>query len=191
MARFGRGRPLAPDWLRPIRFSQSTHILKQDIVFRYSGGANNNLIDNSIGGAMSSVRIVDNVLSNLWDTVTTAQEASGVINYACIYVLNNTPTGKTWGSAVLWIDGQLSQGSLAVGLDSAAVGATAVSSSTDIHTAPSPTITFSSPSNRSTALVIGDIPAGSYKAFWVQRTIPSSSSSGSDQGSLHCEGSTT
>lgn len=187
MPRLGRSFPIRPEVVRPYG-GVEPHIVGDDIEWHYSGGASGGL-DTSLGGAIGP-RIYSDVLDNLWDDANQSQCVVGVTNYACIYIKNNTSSGLSWTTVVYWINQQPKQGSLAIGLDSAAVGLQAVSSSATPTTAPSPAVAFSSPTTKAVALSIGDIPPGSYKALWVQRSIPPGASAGSDSPSIHCEGNT-
>lgn len=172
-----------------VLFTGSTAILASEIEYRYSGGGANGNPALSLGGAIGGL-IATGADGNVLPDVTAAQAAAGETNYACIYIKNNTIGGNTWTGVVVWIDGVPIDGSLAIGLDSAAIGATAASTAANVNAAPSPTITFTSPTTKGAGLAVGDIPPGSYKALWLKRTIPASSTQANDGVSIRCEGNT-
>lgn len=169
-------------------------ITASDIEYRLSGGAANTSPAAALGGAMSTAGggvITSAALNNLWDDVSGAEAAAGDIEYRCIYV-KNAHGSLTWQSVVLWIDSLTSDADTEfdIGLDGAAVGSTASSTSSDENTAPSPAVTFSRPTSKGAGLSIGDIPAGSRKAIWIKRTVTAGAAAASDTGSIRCEGDT-
>lgn len=166
----------------------TSSIVSTELEYHLSGGAGNSNTTLSIGGAIANGSITSNVNDNVWSDVTSLEASSGSTSYSCLYVRNDTLGGLTWKNVVIWIDAQPLQGNVAIGLDSAAIGSTASSSSADVHSAPSPSISFSAPSSVGSALSIGDIPPGAYKAIWLRRTILAGSSMGSDGISVRCEG---
>jgi len=65
-------------------------ILTTDLKFYLSGGAAQADPNAALGGAKSSVAIVDDTLNNLFDDVTGAEHAVGDTNYRCIFVKNDS-----------------------------------------------------------------------------------------------------
>ena len=63
-----------------------------DISFVLSGGSTNINPNASIGGEPSSSPIVDNMINNLYDDVSSDQSRDGMIDYRCFYVFNDGPT---------------------------------------------------------------------------------------------------
>ena len=63
-------------------------IVASDIKVRLSGGAANSDPNASLGGAKSSVEVVDNTLSNIYDQVSGSESAAGDTEYRCIYIHN-------------------------------------------------------------------------------------------------------
>jgi hypothetical protein len=146
-------------------------IVGTDIQYRLSGGAANAVPNASIGGAKSSVSVVDATLHNLFDVVSSAEALSGDVEYRCFYVHNAHAT-LTLTAAKIWIQTQTpdTETSADIGLAAAAVNATETAVANE-NTAPAGGVTFSAPANEGAALVIGDIPAGQHKAIWVRRTV--------------------
>lgn len=145
-------------------------IIASEIEKRLSGGAANSDPNASLGGAKSSVSIVDATLQNLFDKVTSAEAAAGSVKYRCFYVHDANAT-LTLEAAKVWIS-QLTSSTdteIAIGLGSSAINGTE-QTVVDEDTAPT-AVTFTTPVTEGTALAIGDIPAGQHKAVWVRRTV--------------------
>lgn len=164
------------------------------IRFRLTGGASNTDPTTSLGGAMSTAAagvIADNVEGNVWDAVPATDSAAGDVEYRCIAVQNYGD--QTLLSARIWIDDQgtgVAGGNLSLGLDAATIGATptATSSSATQKTAPSPTVTWVTPTTEGGALSIGNITAGSAAVIWERYTVTAGASPGIDTPSITAKG---
>lgn len=174
-------------------------ITSTDILFRYStgsgpGDANPGSAPGSLGGFVSTTTITSAVLNNLFDDVTGDENAALDDEYRCFFVLNNHGT-LTLQNAVVWLSAEVAGGADAdIGLDP--VGVTAKGSASaqadtiaDEDTPPTG-VTFSAPGDKATALVIGDIPAGSVAAIWVRRTATNSAAQSNDGATIRIEGDT-
>lgn len=144
-------------------------IADTDILLRLSGGAAQSDPNASLGGAMSSVAIVDNTLHNLFDRVSGAESTAGDTEYRCFYVLNNHAT-LPLQAAKIWIDSETSHAgeNVTMALDGGAMNATAEGPVADENTAPSGE-SFVEAATEGAALTIGDIPATQKKAIWLKR----------------------
>ena len=69
-------------------------VLPGDVQFRLSGGANNTNPFGSLGGAISNTQMKDDMLDSLFDPVSINQRLSGITDYYCIYVRNNSATSQ-------------------------------------------------------------------------------------------------
>lgn len=168
----------------------SASVTASDIKFYHSGGASNNQGTADLGGAISAVEIPSGTANNLWDDVTNAERVAGDTEYRCIYI-KNTSAGGTWKTPVVWIDSQETKGTAAIALDSAAVGATAASSSADENTAPaSPAVNWGTLTSKAAGTAIADIGPGGYKAIWIKRQVTANIGGGSDSISIRVEGDT-
>jgi hypothetical protein len=160
--------------------------------FRLGGGSSNTSPAASLSGAMSTVAggiITSGGANNVWDDVSGAESAAGDTEYRLVYVENYGD--QTLQSAVLWIDSASGAADVAeaVALDNSAVGVAAAGTSADESTAPTPlTDTFASPTTKGAGKSIGNIPAGSYKAFWVRRVISAAAAASSSGFSVRVEG---
>ena len=170
-----------------------------EIEWRYSGTTGNTPWNTSLGGVMATVEMgpsqhlsgypaTTEAADNIFADVTDVQANAGVDNYLCLYVRNATDSHQTWTGVKLWVDAAPAVGTLALAKDSAAVGGTAVSTAADIHTAPSPTVTFTSPTTKAGGIDLGDIPPSSYQAVWVKRSIPAQAASATEVASIRVEG---
>ncbi len=165
-------------------------IAEADIKFLLSGGAANADVDLSIGGAVSSVELVDSASHNLFDIVDEDETAAGDVEYRCIYV-KNTHASLTWQNAKFWLVSNTgnAETAAAIGLGASAIGGVEAVPA-DEDTAPAG-VTFSAPSTKSGGLVVGNLAPGETKAIWFRRTVNSGSSAfNNDTFDFRIEGAT-
>ena len=150
-------------------------IASTDLKYRLSGGAANTDPLASLGGAKSST----DAPAGYFDNVTSGEAATGDVEYRCVY-FHNAHASLTALAVKLWISANTPSGDTGVeiGLGTSAVGANEQTVA-DESTAPAG-VTFSAPANEGAALVIGDVPAGQHKAFWVKRTVSAAAASTAD-----------
>lgn len=146
-------------------------IASSDIKYRLSGGAANSDPQAALGGAKSSVELVDNTSQNLFDHVSGAEHTAGDVEYRAIYI-HNGHGSLTLTNPVVWIQsdttGADSDISIAVG--TAAVNGTEQTIANE-GTAPTGVTWSDAAVSRATGLALGDLPAGQHKAVWIRRTI--------------------
>jgi hypothetical protein len=163
-------------------------ITTTEIEWRLSGGAANANANASLGGVMSSVAVP----ASIFDDVSGAESAAGDTEYRCFFLLNSHGS-LTWQSVIIWLDAVTAQTDLAeaIGLDGAAIGtSTSASTSADENTAPSPAVTFSSPTTKGTGLSIGNLGPGQMKAVWIRRTVTAGAAAANATFSVRAEGDT-
>lgn len=150
-------------------------IVTADIKYRLSGGAANAVPDSSLGGAKSSVDVVDNVDNNLFDDVSGAEHTAGRVEYRCIYI-HNGHGSLTLTGALAWIDTDTSgaDSDISIAVGTAAINGTEQTVSPETQ-APTGVTWSDAAISRATGLALGDIPAGQHKAVWVRRTITAGS----------------
>lgn len=150
-------------------------IVASDIKYRLSGGAANSDPNASLGGAKSSVEVVDNTDNNLFDDVTGAEHTAGDVEYRCIYV-HNAHGSLSLTSALVWIASDTSgaDSDISIAVGTAAVNGTEQTVANE-STAPSGVTWSDAAVSRATGLALGDIPAGQHKAVWIRRTITAGS----------------
>lgn len=128
----------------------------------------------SLGKYISTTEITEATLLNLFDAITGDENAASTVDYRCVFVHNAHAT-LTMQSTVVWISAETSGGaSASIGVDTtaaSAIGASAVQALTIASETTAPAgVSFSAPTTKGTGLSLGDIPAGSCRAFWVRRT---------------------
>ncbi len=168
-------------------------IASTDIQFRLSGGATNTNPNASLGGVMSGTAISGTALNNLFDDVTGDENAALDVEYRCFYV-RNAHASLTLQSAVIWLSAEVAGGANgALGIGSAAIGdgATTGVEQTVANENTAPTgVTFSAPTTKGTALLIGNLGAGQAKSIWVRRTATNSAALNNDGLTWRVEGDT-
>lgn len=148
-------------------------ITTPDFVSRLSGGAANAVGNASLGGAKSNT-LKPTTTDGLFDPVTAAQAAAGLVEYRCIY-LHNASATDTMFAARVWIGANtpLPGTTLAIGVGTSAVNGTEQTIANEA-TAPAG-VTFSEPANAAAGLALGDIPPGQHRAIWMRRTVTAGS----------------
>ncbi len=146
-------------------------IVAEDLVFRLSGGANNEDPTKALGGAMSTKAggVISGAANSLYDDVTGKEGAAGDIEYRGFYIKNNHGS-LTAQNVEVWIsqDANSADDATAIALADEAVNAEMETIANE-STAPSGPA-FTAPGEGS-PLVIGNIPAGQFKGIWVRRTV--------------------
>jgi hypothetical protein len=152
-------------------------IVAGDIAFKYSiktGSAGNTTAS---AGATSLGKYIS---TSTFDTapfadVPAADNTASTPDYECYFLLNNHAT-LTLKAAGVYISSEVAGGTaISIATDNVAASAKGSSSaqadqiSTRLN-APTAVSAFSSPTTAATALSLGDIPAGSCRAFWAKRT---------------------
>jgi hypothetical protein len=181
-----------------------TAIVSSDIKYYLSapgasaGFANAGTVGDSWGKYMSTTQLSSTSLDNLFPDLTGAQNAAQQIDYACLFVLNNTASGNSLINAVAWlplatnIAGATTH---AIGVDTTAVSlktssvqqALAIASAT---TAPAG-VTFVPPSSTNSGGVsLGTIPPGDVKAIWIKRMAHNTIALNGDGFNVEVDGDT-
>lgn len=178
-------------------------IAASDLLFKLSvktGSAGNSTAQGdpnaSLGKYISTTQVTDNTLNNLFDNVTGEENAASDVEYRCIFI-HNAHGSLSLTSPKVWISAEVSGGaSVAIAVDSN-VAASAIGSSSaqateiaDESTAPSPALSFSSPTTQGTGLSVGDIAAGFCKAIWIRRTAANTSPKNNDGCTISIAGDT-
>jgi hypothetical protein len=170
-------------------------IADSDIQFRLSGGSGNSDPNASLGGVMSSTAWAGGTLHDLFDAVSGDENAASDVEYRCIYVRNNHGS-LTWGPNIFaWFSAVTAGGAdLAIGLATQGVGngsTTGVASTiANENTAPSPSVTFVSPTTKAAGLAIPNLIAGNAHAIWIRRTATNSAAQANDGATIQVQGDT-
>jgi hypothetical protein len=166
-------------------------IASSDIKYRLSGGAANSDVNASLGGAKSSVEVVDNTDNNLFDDVSGDEHTAGDVEYRCIYV-HNGHASLELTNAVVWIQSDTTgaDSDISIGVGTAAVNATEQTVANE-STAPSGVSFSDAAVSRATGLSLGSLPNGQHKAVWIRRTISAGSTpQAADTASIQAGGDT-
>jgi hypothetical protein len=144
----------------------------------------------SWGGYISTSQLNAAVtLDNLFTDITGAENAAGQVDYACLFVLNNTSSGNSMLNTVAWLplSGFVAGGAnVALGADPAGVTVKTVTTlqAAKISTntaAPAGVTTWVTPQSSAPpppsyagGLQVGTVPPGSCFALWIRRTATNS-----------------
>lgn len=160
-------------------------IISSDIKFYLSGGAANSDPNASLGGAISSVEMVDNTLHNLFDKVSVAEALAGDTEYRAIFI-KNTHATLSFENIVLSISSQTSSAdsSLQFALAGEAIGVSTIETIANENTAPSGE-TFAT-----TPVTIGTLAPGEMKGIWVKWIIDAAADVALDSATLQWAGET-
>ena len=150
-------------------------VIAGNLDFFLSGGAANADVDASLGGAKSSVELVDDSLNNLFDDVSGTEHVAGDVEYRCIFVKNSNGSDTAYSGKV-YIDTNTPgvDSVVAIGLDLTGQGDVA-DTVADEDTAPDPAVTFSSADGYANGIDIGDLAPGESYPIWIRRTISAGS----------------
>lgn len=131
----------------------------------------------SLGKYISTTELSGTALNNLFDNISGAENAASTVDYRCVFV-HNSHGSLTLQNAVVYLSAETAGGaSIAIAVDTTAASAIGSSSAQALEatseTSPGSSITslsYSSPTTSGTGLSLGNIAAGSCRAFWVRRT---------------------
>lgn len=164
-------------------------IQSTDIVLALSGGSANANPNASLGGAVSSVEVVDAALHNLFDKVSSAEATAGSVEYRCVYVRNEHATLTLEDAKVFIPTNSVSADTtLAIGLGTSAISAVEQTVANET-TAPAG-VTFSAPADYAAGLVIGNLAPSATKAVWIRRTVTAGAAAANDSATLRVQGDT-
>lgn len=173
-----------------------TAIVPSDILFYLSapsasaGFTTAGTAGSSWGGYISTTQLNSSVtLDNLFTDITGAENAADQIDYACLFILNNTASGNSMLNTVAWLPlaNFVSGGAnVALGADPTGITVKTVSSLqavkiTSNTVAPSGVSTYVTPQSSAPTspsytggLQIGTVAPGSCFAVWIKRTATNS-----------------
>ena len=173
-----------------------TAISQSDVLFKLSApnATAGNVVagypGTSWGGYLSTTVLPSTSLDNLFNDITGAENAAGQVDYACLFVQNNTATGNTMMNSVAWLPSAQFTGtgtSIAIAADPA--GLTSVNSgflqAARIQSSvipPSGVSGWTAPANLiptapnyTGGVVLGNVSPGQCIAIWIRRTALNSS----------------
>jgi len=140
------------------------------LVLRLSGGSSNANTDNSLGGVMSSVAVVDAVLQNLLDNIKRKEVLIPKTEFRCFYI-ENTGADPVHG-AILFVDQDPNVTTVTLGLDPAGTsdGSTYGVAQTIADESTAPTgVTFEDAGEHRVKLALPTLQSGEAQAIWIKR----------------------
>lgn len=178
-----------------------TAIVSSDILYYLSapgasaGNATAGTVGNSLGKYISTTQLSSTPLDNLFPDLTGAQNAASQVDYACVFVLNNTASGNSMLNTVAWIptSGNIVGATThAIGVDTTAASAKASASAQALVIANATTaptgVTFVAPSaTNSGGVSLGTIAPGYCRAIWIRRTATNSAPLNNDGFTLEVD----
>jgi len=163
-------------------------IASGDIHYRLSGGAANSDPILSLGGAKSSVQVTT---GTLFDDVSGAESASGLVEYRCVYIHNNHGS-LTLVAPKIYVQANTPSATTTIDL---ALGTSALNAqeqgplATEL-TAPSGVSWVTNATNYASGVALSDIPFGQHRAVWLRRTVDPGTSAAADTYTIRVEGDT-
>lgn len=175
-------------------------IVAGEILFKYSvtaaaGNTTASAAATSLGDQISTTAWTGGSLNDLFDNISGAENAASTVDYRCIFV-HNSNASNTLENAVVYLSAETAGGaSIAIATDNIAasvIGSGSAQATTIANetTAPSGVSAFSSPTTSGTGLSLGNIAAGSCKAFWIRRTAANTAALSSDGVTIAVTGDT-
>ena len=135
----------------------------------------------SLGGAINTTEEISTTsLNSLFDNITGDESNAGDTEYRIVAIHNSSPNSDTANEVKVYLPVNY-QSFMSLGINEIA-GVTPPTIANE-STAPSG-VTFSSPSTKAAAIDVGDIIAGSFRALYVRRVIPASTSTPKDAASF-------
>lgn len=179
-----------------------TAIVPSDILFLLaapiatSGYSVAGVVGDSWGGWASTTPVSGTLLNNLFPDVTGAENAGDQVDYASVFILNNTASGNSMLSVTAWmplVDETAGGVAMGLGIDPTAASiknatvqqAVSISSPTQ---APSGVLSWVGPSSSNAGGIgLGNIPPGYVKAVWIRRTATNSAPVNNQQFGLELD----
>lgn len=176
-------------------------ITSGEILFKFSvaAAAGNTTASSaaaSLGDQISTTAWAGGALNDLFDDVSGAENAASTVDYRCIFV-HNSNGANVLENAVVYLSAETAGGaSIAIAIDDIAASAIGSGSAqADVianeTTAPGSGVgSFSSPTTAGAGLSLGNIAAGSCRAFWIRRTAANTAALSSDGVTIAVTGDT-
>jgi hypothetical protein len=163
-------------------------IASGDIHYRLSGGAANSDPLLSLGGAKSSVQVTT---GTLFDDVSGAQSALGLVEYRCVYIHNNHGSlTLTAPKIYVQTNTPTADTTIDLALGTSATNAQEQGPLATEETAPSGVSWVTNATNYATGIALSDIPFGQHRAVWLRRTVNAGAAAYADSYTIRVEGDT-
>jgi hypothetical protein len=165
-------------------------IVASEIKTRYSvvtGSAGNSVAGTaagSLGKYISQTDWTGGSLNDLFDDISSAENAASTADYRCIFIYNSN-TANAMQNTVVFLSAEVSGGaSIAIGVDTIAASSLTSSSAQGLLIANETTapagVTFTSPTTAGAGIAVGTIGVGQVKAIWIRRTAANTAALSND-----------
>jgi len=182
-----------------------TAIVASDVLFKLSapGASAGNTVSgtpgNSWGNYISTTQVSLTPLDNLFTDLTGAQNAASQVDYACVFIHNNTASGNSMLNTVAWLPLSLfvpGGANIALAGDTFAASAIGTSSQQAVHitaatNAPAGVSGWVSPVTNApvspsytNGIQLGTLAPGNCIAVWIRRSATNSAPLNNDGFSL-------
>lgn len=124
------------------------------------------------GSDQSDSVTIANIANETYDDIAKADSWAGDTEHRCVYI-KNTHATESAIDVTIWLESDASGAdAIQMGADPAGVGgvATTIATEDDIPSG----VTFTSPASQGAGIVLGTLAAGEEAAFWLERTVPAS-----------------
>lgn len=163
-------------------------IVATDIKIYLSGGGANSNPNASLGGAISSVQLVDNTVNNLFALAAAAESEAGSVKYRAVFI-KNTHATLTLTTPKVYIDSNTTSGTTNVQIALADETGSPIETVVNEDTAPSGP-SFSDASGYSGGLSLGSLAPGETKAIWLKYVVTAATEAIADQLTIGVKGET-
>jgi hypothetical protein len=125
------------------------------------------------GASVDSTVDIDPATNRTFDNISPLQSLSGYTDHRCFYIKNTAATG-TAIDIKLWIKKQPDGAdTLSLALDPAGLNGIALAIADEEDSGGVlASLSWAAPITQATALTLGNLAPGEYRAFWVKRTVP-------------------
>ena len=172
-------------------------IVGTDVHTRYSvvtGVAGNSVAgtpNGSLGKYASTTDWTGGAVNDLYDDVSSAENAANTVDYRCILVYNAN-ANNAMQNVVAFLAAEVAGGtSIAIGVDTTAASAIASATAQAVTIANETTapagVTFSSPTTAGAGLSLGTIGVGQCKGLWFRRTAANTAALSNDGVTLQSQ----
>jgi len=163
-------------------------IIASDIKIYLSGGAANADPNAALGGAISSVELVDDTINNLFALAPASEANAGSVKYRAVFIKNTHGT-LTLTAPKVYIDANSTSATTNVKIALADETGSPIETVGDEDTAPTGP-SFSNADGYANGLSLGDLAPGETKAIWLEYTIDALTEAVNDELTIGVKGET-
>jgi hypothetical protein len=151
-------------------------LMKLSVKTGSAGDSTAGTVAGSLGKYVSTTAVTTATLNNLFDDVSGAEAAAGMVDYRCVFIHNNHATLTLIGATVALTSQTAGGGTIDIALDNIAASAKGSASAQAAEIvnetmAPTGVGTFGT-----STLTLGDLTPGQVRAIWLRRTVTAGAS---------------